>query len=101
MQIQLNMIITFDIPDEILYDIRQSDEWEKECRQIDIELEAVASEKERVDVLHAYEMWKWNFPKDIADRTERDLKQLRKARLEEQMKQLQKELSYLNGEDGE
>ena len=26
MQIQLNMIITFDIPDEILYDIRQSEE---------------------------------------------------------------------------
>ena len=46
-------------------------------------------------------MWKWNFPKDIADRTARDLKELRKAKIEEQMKQLQKELSDLNDEDGE
>ena len=77
------------------------DEWEKECRQVDIELETATSEEERAKILHAYEMWKWNFPKDIADRTERELKQLRKARLEEQMKQLQKELSDLNDEDGE
>lgn len=77
------------------------DEWERECRQVDIELEAATSEEERTSVLHAYEMWKWNFPKDIADRTERDLKQLRKAKLEEQMKQLQKELSDLNDEDND
>ena len=77
------------------------DEWERECRQVDIELEAATSEEERASVLYAYEMWKWNFPKDIADRTERDLKQLRKAKLEEQMKQLQKELSDLNDEDND
>ena len=77
------------------------DEWEKECRQVEIELEAATSEEERAAVLHAYKMWKWNFPKDIADRTARDLKELRKAKIEEQMKQLQKELSDLNDEDGE
>lgn len=43
-------------------------------------------------------MWKWNFPKDITNRTEKDLKELRKAKIEEQMKQLQKELSDLNKE---
>ncbi len=77
------------------------DEWEKECRQVEIELAAATSEEERAEVLHAYKMWKWNFPKDIADRTARDLKELRKAKIEEQMKQLQKELSDLNDEDGE
>ena len=77
------------------------DEWEKECRQVELELEASSSEEERAEILHSYDMWKWNFPKDIADRTERDLKELRKARIEEQMKQLQMELSELNNEDGE
>jgi transcriptional regulator with XRE-family HTH domain len=75
------------------------DEWEKECRQVEIELEAATSEEERASILHAYEMWKWNFPRDIADRTEKDLKALRRAKIEEQMKQLQKELSDLD--DGE
>ena len=68
---------------------------------MELELEAATYEEERSASLHAYEMWKWNFPKDIADRTERDLKELRKAKIEEQMKQLQKELSDLNDEDGE
>ena len=77
------------------------DEWEKECRQIEIELEAATSEEERASILHSYKMWKWNFPKALTDRTEKNLKELKKAKLEEQMKQLQKELSDLNDEDGE
>ena len=77
------------------------DEWEKECRQVEIELEAATSEEERASILHAYEMWKWNFPRDIADRTEKDLKALRRAKIEEQMKQLQKELSALDDNDSE
>ena len=74
------------------------DEWEKECRQVEVELEAASSEDERATILHNYDMWKWNFPKDITNRTEKDLKELRKAKIEEQMKQLQKELSDLNEE---
>ena len=77
------------------------DEWEKECRQVEIELEAATSEEERASILHSYEMWKWNFPRDIADRTEKDLKALRRAKIEEQMKQLQKELSDLDDNDSE
>ena len=77
------------------------DEWEKECRQIEIELEAASSEEERASIIHSYKMWKWNFPKALTDRTEKNLKELKKAKLEEQMKQLQKELSDLNDEDGE
>ena len=75
------------------------DEWEKECRQVEVELEGATSEDERTAVLKAYNMWKWTFPKAITDRTERDLKALRKAKLEEQIGQLQKELSDLNGDD--
>lgn len=77
------------------------DEWEKECRQIEIELEAASSEEERATILHSYKMWKWNFPNALAHRTNKNLKELKKAKLEEQMKQLQKELSDLNDEDGE
>ena len=51
--------------------------------------------------INCYKMWKWNFPKALADRTNKNLKELKKAKLEEQMKQLQKELSDLNDEDGE
>ena len=77
------------------------DEWEKECHQVEVELNAATSEEERASILQAYRMWKWNFPKGISDRTEKDLKALRKAKLEEQMKQLEKELSDLNNEDNE
>ncbi|MBO4913120.1 MAG: helix-turn-helix transcriptional regulator [Butyrivibrio sp.] len=77
------------------------DEWEKECRQIELELEAASSEEERASVLHSYKLWKWNFPEALTDMTEKNLRDLKKAKLEEQMKQLQKELSDLNGEDGE
>lgn len=77
------------------------DEWEKECRQIELELEAASSEEERASVLHSYKLWKWNFPEALTDMTEKNLRELKKAKLEEQMKQLQKELSDLNGEDGE
>ena len=74
------------------------DEWEKECRQVELELDAASTEEERASVLQDYDMWKWNFPKAIVERTERDMKELRKAKIEEQMKQLQKELSDLNEE---
>lgn len=71
------------------------DEWEKERRRVDVELEAASSEEERAEILHRYDMWKWTFPNAITARTEADLKKLRKEKLEEQMKQLQKELSNL------
>lgn len=74
------------------------DEWEKECRQVELELDAASTEEERASVMQDYDMWKWNFPKAIVERTERDMKELRKAKIEEQMKQLQKELSDLNEE---
>ena len=74
------------------------DEWEKECRQVELELDAASTEEERASVMQGYDMWKWNFPKAIVERTERDMKELRKAKIEEQMKQLQKELSDLNEE---
>lgn len=57
------------------------DEWEKECRQIEIELEAASSEEERASILHSYKMWKWNLPKTLTDRTEKNLKELKKQSL--------------------
>lgn len=43
-------------------------------------------------------MWKWNFPQGVVAKTEEELKEMRKAKIEEQMKQLQKELADLNDE---
>lgn len=74
------------------------DEWEKERHQVEIELESASSEEERASILHAYEMWKWNFPQGVVAKTEEELKEMRKAKIEEQMKQLQKELADLNDE---
>lgn len=71
------------------------DEWEKECRQVDVQLEVASSEEERSEILHKYDMWKWTFPRAITDRTEKDLRELRKAKIEEQIRQLQKELAEL------
>lgn len=73
-------------------------EWEKECRHIDAMLEAAATEEERQEVLKEYNMWKWTFPWAIVERTERSLKEVKKAQLEEQIGQLQKELSDLEDE---
>ena len=74
------------------------DNWEKRCRQVDVELEAASSEEERAAILNQYNMWKWTFPQSISNISERNLKELRKAKLEEQLRQIQKEISNLDGE---
>ena len=75
------------------------DEWEKECRQVNVELEDASTEEERSSILHQYDMWKWTFPRAITDKTEQDLRELRRAKIEEQIRQLQKELSNLRDDD--
>lgn len=75
------------------------DEWEKERRQVEIKLEAASTEEERTAILHKYDMWKWTFPRAITGRTEKDLRELRKSKIEEQIRQLQKELSELRDDD--
>lgn len=75
------------------------DEWEKECRQVNVELEDASTEEERSSILHQYDMWKWTFPRAITDKTEKDLRELRRAKIEEQIRQLQKELSNLRDDD--
>lgn len=77
------------------------DEWEKECRQVNVELEDASTEEERSSILHQYDMWKWTFPRAITDKTEKDLRELRRAKIEEQIRQLQKELSDLRDDDVE
>lgn len=75
------------------------DEWEKECRQVNVELEDASTEEERSSILHQYDMWKWTFPRAITDKTEKDLRELRRAKIEEQIRQLKKELSNLRDDD--
>jgi transcriptional regulator with XRE-family HTH domain len=75
------------------------DEWEKECRQVNVELEDASTEEQRSSILHPYDMWKWSFPRAITDKTEKDLRELRRAKIEEQIRQLQKELSNLRDDD--
>ena len=73
-------------------------EWEKECRQVKSDLEAPISDKERAEIVKAYNMWKWSFPRVISDRTDHDLKKLKRMRLEENIRQLKEELAKLDDE---
>ena len=71
-------------------------EWERECRQIEIEMEDASSDKERESIKNNYNMWKWTFPKALQDKTEKELKELRKAKIQEKIDILQQELSDLD-----
>ena len=71
-------------------------EWERECRQIEIEMEDASSDKERESIKNNYNMWKWTFPKALHDKTKKELKELRKAKLQEKIDILQQELSDLD-----
>lgn len=47
------------------------DEWEKEFQSINSRLEEVSSIEEKEEILHSYDMWKWNFPRGIIEETNR------------------------------
>ena len=44
---------------------------------------------------HEYRLWEWNFPKPLADETEKELK---KKRIQQQMDELQKKLNEMEKE---
>jgi transcriptional regulator with XRE-family HTH domain len=73
-------------------------EWEKECRQVDAELNLSSSEEERLEILRRYDQWKWTFPWSITETTKKSLLELRKERIKKQIDQLQRELIYLSKE---
>ncbi len=62
-------------------------EWEKELGQIETSLESATSENEKEEILKAYNMWKWRYPRSITDRTE---KEMLKLKIQSQIDKLQK-----------
>ena len=66
--------------------------WEKELSQTNAALETAKSEEERKEILHAYDMWKWTYPRGTGT------KELRRKKLEEQKRQLEEELAKLDNE---
>ncbi len=92
---QLALVFT----DDALHDMNDYlKECEKELNHINSALKEASSEDDRQSILHSYELWKWNYPKDIADRTDQRLREIRKAKLKKKMEELQQELSELDDE---
>lgn len=71
-------------------------EWLKKCQQVEIELNNATSESEKTSIEKDYCMWKWTFPRPLAERTEEELKELKKAKIQEKIDILQQELSNLD-----
>lgn len=90
----INDKVTLTFSDEVMNN--HLNEWAKKYQRIKGELDNATSEKERAAILHKYDMWKWTYPQTIVDRSDKEIKEIRKAELEEQMRQIQKELSDLN-----
>ncbi|MCI6767486.1 helix-turn-helix domain-containing protein [Porcincola intestinalis] len=74
------------------------DKWEKELSTYKEELSSATSDEEKSQATQRYNMWKWTFPKCIYHKISLESKEQKKARLEEQIKQLSQELSALNND---
>lgn len=74
------------------------DGWEKECRQIDSELETPVLDSKRADLIKVYNMWEWNFPQITPDRIEHDIRVLRRMQLEKYIGLLKEKLAELEND---
>ena len=72
-------------------------EWARERKVIDLKLQDAESEEERKKVLHEYDMWEWTFPRGISDRSEQDYKDMKRAKLEEKKREIEKQIAALEG----
>ncbi|WP_408069658.1 helix-turn-helix domain-containing protein [Butyrivibrio sp. JL13D10] len=91
--------ITLSFEDDALHDMNEYlKEWDKEKQKIQAALNAAKSEDERATILHTYDLWKWNFPKDIAKETDDLLRERKKEKIKKKMEELQQELSDLDSE---
>ena len=68
-------------------------EWYKRIEERDVALSNAEDDTEREDIMLEYNMWKWTFPKPLADQTD---KFLRKAQIQSKIEQLQAELEQMD-----
>ena len=68
-------------------------EWYKRIEKRDEDLANAKDDTERESIMLEYNMWKWTFPKPLADQTD---KFLRKAQIQSKIEQLQAELEQLD-----
>ena len=74
-------------------------EWEKEKQMIDEELRNASNEEDRKKILHAYKIWKWNYPYVNEKMSKESINEMKKAEIQKEIDKLQKELSSLEGAD--
>ncbi|WP_022769375.1 helix-turn-helix domain-containing protein [Butyrivibrio sp. NC2007] len=93
--------ISYDKNDKVMLTIRDSDNeagkellkhlkhWAEEYKHIRACVDSASSDTEKAKLLFEYNNWKWTYPKPIQDKTENELKELRKAQLQEQINKLE------------
>ncbi|MCR5099002.1 MAG: hypothetical protein K6B14_08650 [Lachnospiraceae bacterium] len=70
-------------------------EWDREQRVTEMRLQDADSEEERKKVLHEYDMWEWTFPRALSGYSEQDYKAMKKAKLEEQKREIEAQIAAL------
>ena len=72
------------------------DEWDYEQQYIKVLLEDAESDEEIAAIKKEYKMWKWTFPMALTNRTEKDLIEIRKKRLQDGIEELKRQLADLD-----
>lgn len=67
-------------------------EWFEEKKSVEEQMRAAVTDAERQALEEEYKFWKWTFPQALVDETSKELK---KARIQEKIKQLKQVLSEL------
>ena len=93
---RLSLVFEDGILGEINSDLR---DWEKKLRQVRTKMDVAESEEERAAIIKEYKDWKRAYPKGIVDEQERSIKELKRARIEEQIQLLKEELSKLDNDE--
>ena len=68
--------------------------WEKEASQIKEKLVQAKTDAEKENISLEYNMWKWSFPRMLAERNHKELKKLQ---IQKRIEKLQQELEDLEG----
>ena len=83
-------------PQDHLYDYMN--EWYEVYSLAQAELEVASSDEERREIMKTYLNWEWNFPKGIADKSDREVQ---KDRIKKKIEELQKAYDKLDKNDSE
>lgn len=75
---------------------RNLQDWMKKRQEMKENYQAESDPEKKAEILNAYHMWEWNYPKPLADDAE---KRAEKARLESKIQKLQEQLKQMDGNE--